>query len=106
MVAVPVGPSGVDLVVTNLMLEPLKLLEGDVAEVGGDNLDPGCNGLEVVEGGEGSVVVIVKAVWSPDRNLRWVGESFIGGVLLGGGASRRWVAGDLEDRVLDVPGDD
>ena len=106
MVTVPVGPSSVDLVVTDLVLEPLELLEGDVAEVGGDNLDPSCDGLEVVEGGKGSVGVVVEAVWSPDSNLRRVGEGLVGGVLLGGGASRRGLAGDLEDRVLDVPGGD
>ena len=62
MITVPVGPSGVDPVVTNLMLEPLEFLEGDVVEVGGDNLNPSCNGLKVVKGGEGSVGVIIEAV--------------------------------------------
>ena len=97
VVAVPVRPPGVDTVVTDLVLEPLKLLECDVAEVGGNDLDPGCNGLEVVERGEGSVVVFVESVWPPDSDLGWVRESFVGGVLPGGGSLRRWVAGDLEN---------
>ena len=93
-----------DLVVTNLVLEPLELLEGDVAEVGGDDLDPCRNSLEVIEGGEGPVVVVVEGVWLPDSNLGRVGESFVGGVLPGGGSLGGRAAGNLEDRILDVPG--
>ena len=103
MVTVPVGPPGVDPVVTDLVLEPLELLERDVAKVGGNDLDPGCNGLKVIEGGEGSVVVVVEAIWPPDSDLGWVRKGFIGGVLPGGGSSRQQVASDLEYRVLDIP---
>ena len=104
LVAVPGAPLGTDVVVGDLVLEPLELLESDMAEVGGNEFDPIRNSREVVEGGEGTVGVVVEAVWSPDSDLGWVGEGLVGGMVLGGGASGRWEAGDFEDRILDVPG--
>ena len=61
MVAVPGAPLGTDVVVSDLVLEPLELLESDMAEVGGDEFDPIRNSREVVEGGEGTVGVVVEA---------------------------------------------
>ena len=81
----------------DLVLEPLKLLKGDVAEVGGDELDPVRDGCKVVEGGERAVGIVVEAIWPPNSDLGWVGQGLEGGVFLGGGASGRWEAGDLED---------
>ena len=104
MIAVPAAPSGLDLVVVNLVLEPLELLQSDVAEVGGYDFDPTCNGLKVVESWERAVLVIIEAVWSSDGNLGRVGKGLVGGMFPGRGLGREWSSGDLEDRVLDVPG--
>ena len=106
MVAIPVAPFSVDAVVTNLVLEPLKFLKCDVAEVGGYKLDPIGNGCKVVEGGKGSVGVVVELVVPSDGDLGRVWEGFVGGVLPSGRSSGWWKAGDLEDRVLDLPGFD
>ena len=62
LVAVPGAPLGTDAIVSDLVLEPLELLEGDMTEVGGDELDPIRNSREIVEGGEGTVGVVVEAV--------------------------------------------
>ena len=57
----------------DLVLEPLKFLESDVAKVGRDDIDPTCDGLEVVEGGERAVSVVVEAIRSSNGDLGWVG---------------------------------
>ena len=88
---------------TNLVLKPLKLLERDVAEVGGYDFDPVRDGCKVIERGEGLVGIVIEAIWSPDSDLRRVGQGLVGGVLLSGGATGRREVGNLENRVLDIP---